>query len=324
MHKTLLLNIIVLLMALSCQYKPVGDRLPGAKLRVLSTTGIIGDMVNAIGQDRIIQDVLMGPGVDPHLYKASQRDVYKLSRANLIFYNGLHLEGKMAEILHKLGSHKPVVALSDGIAPGRLRAVEGFGSTYDPHIWFDVLLWRDAALHVGQALAQHDSANAAFYLANTKAYCTQLDSLNNWIIKEWAQIKPDQRVLVTAHDAFGYYGRAYQVEVRGLQGISTQAEFGLQDVTGLVNFIVARKLNAIFVETSVPAKAIEAVVAGCKSKGWTVHLAPPLYSDALGAKDTPEGTYIGMVKTNTMTIINGLKQTNIMANQRSELTTKPQ
>jgi manganese/zinc/iron transport system substrate-binding protein len=300
-----LLSGLVLLS--SCRYQPGGERAEGQKLKVLSTTGIIADAVSYIGGNRIISSVLMGPGVDPHLYKASQQDVSKLSDANLIFYNGLHLEGKMGEVLHNLADHKPVVALSDGIAPNRLRQIEGFENTYDPHIWFDVMLWREAVLHIGQTLAEQDTVNADYYLGRTKTYCAELDSLDHWVRQSWQTMPAESRILVTAHDAFGYYGRAYGVEVRGLQGISTQAEYGLQDLTSLVNFVVQRRLKSVFIETSVPQKAIDAVVAGCKSKGWQLNLGPSLYSDALGEAGTPAGTYVGMVRANTNAIITALR-----------------
>ena len=272
---------------------------------MLSTTGIIADAVNYIGGNEIDAEVLMGPGVDPHLYKASQKDVAKLSNSHLIFYNGLHLEGKMGDVLHHLSEYKAVVAVSDGIAAKHLRKIEGFENTYDPHIWFDVQLWRMAATHIGETLEKLDTVNASLYHKRTLAYTQQLDSLDSWIKSSWKKVPPQQRILVTAHDAFSYYGRAYNVQVKGLQGISTQAEYGLQDLTELVDFVTTNRLKAIFIETSVPQKAIDAVLEGCKSKGWKLKLGAPLYSDALGQKEC--GTYVGMVKYNTNAIIKAIE-----------------
>lgn len=290
-----------------CRYEAKEPLQPGQKLKVLSTTGMIGDAVAAIGQDLIEAQVLMGPGVDPHLYKASQADIGKLSKAHVIFFNGLHLEGKMGDVLHKLSKHKTVVPVSEGIGPAQLRQVAEFGGTYDPHIWFDVKLWAQAVAIVGKTLAQADTAHAAIYKLRTEHYLKQLDSLDQWVKLQWQQVPVAERVLVTAHDAFGYYGDAYGVQVRGLQGISTQAEYGIQDVTQMVDYVVQNRIKAVFVESSVPAKALEAVVAGCKSRGWKLKLGPSLYSDALGDAGSPEGTYMGMVRYNTTVITQQLK-----------------
>jgi manganese/zinc/iron transport system substrate-binding protein len=188
-----------------------------------------------------------------------------------------------------------------------LRAVPGFQGTHDPHVWFDVKLWENAVRSVAKTLQAEDSTNASTYEANSQAYITRLDSLHEAVGKSIAEVPQQQRVLITAHDAFGYYGDAYHIEVRGLQGISTMSEFGVKDVTDLVNFIISRKIKAIFVETSVSKKSIEAVVEGCHQKGWDVKIGGSLYSDAMGAEGTSDGTYIGMVSANTHTIVNSLK-----------------
>lgn len=280
---------------------------PNRKLKIVTTTGMIKDAVEHVVGDKAEVTALMGPGVDPHLYKATQGDLEKLTSADIIFYNGLHLEGKMGEVFEKLGHIKPVIAVAKNIPESRLRTIPGFNNTHDPHIWFDVNLWGEAVKVVTTFMVEHDSASAQLYQRNSTAYLHQMDSLHNLIKQQLQQIPVEQRVLITAHDAFGYFGDAYGIEVRGLQGISTVSEFGLKDVTDLVNFIIARKIKAIFVETSVSQKSINAVVEGCNQKGWNVKIGGSLYSDAMGAAGTPEGNYLGMVSANVNTIVTALK-----------------
>lgn len=281
---------------------------PAGKLRIACTTGMLADMLVHIAGDSAEVVALMGPGVDPHLYKASHGDLKKLTRADLVFYNGLHLEGKMASLLKKLSRRKPVIALAETLPPARLLAVGGDPPSYDPHLWFDVSLWREVVGQAAQALAKHgNAAQQAYFQANAHRYATELDSLDREIRLALAQVPPSQRILVTSHDAFGYFGRAYQFEVRGLQGFSTLTDFGLRDINELVDYIVEHQLRAIFVESSVPPKAIEAVVAGCQARGHAVRLAGPLYSDAMGAAGTPDGTYVGMVRANARAIAEALR-----------------
>ncbi|SFB71951.1 manganese/zinc/iron transport system substrate-binding protein [Flexibacter flexilis DSM 6793] len=284
-----------------------GHKSHDGKLRVLATTGMIADAAKNIVRDSAEVAALMGAGVDPHLYKATQSDLLKLTRADVVLYNGLHLEGKMAEVLEKLARQKTVVAVSDGIPRPMLNYSEAFGDHPDPHIWFDVQLWRMTVQEMSRKLQSTDTVHAAFYAANAAQYLAQLDSLDTWVKQEMNRIPPQARVLITAHDAFGYFGRAYRVEVKGLQGISTVSEFGLRDVADLVNFICERKIKAVFVESSVPPRAIEAVIEGCRDKGHEVRVGGTLFSDAMGAAGTPEGTYIGMVQANVRTIVQALR-----------------
>lgn len=277
------------------------------KIRIVTTTGMIQDAVEHVTGDKAEVLALMGPGVDPHLYKATQGDLEKLTSADIVFYNGLHLEGKMGEVFEKLGRLKPVIAVSKDIPESRLRTIPGFVGTHDPHIWFDVNLWKEAVKAVTAFMIEHDSASADVYTRNANAYLQQMDSLHTSIKAQLQEIPAEQRVLITAHDAFGYFGDAYGIEVRGLQGISTVSEFGLKDVTDLVNFIISRKIKAIFVETSVSQKSINAVVEGCNQKGWQVKIGGSLYSDAMGAAGTPSGNYLGMVSANVNTIVTALK-----------------
>lgn len=296
--------LAVTLLASGCTEKP---KSPHEKLLIVTTTGMIQDAVQHVAGQYADVVALMGPGVDPHLYKATQGDVQKLSDADLVFYNGLHLEGKMVEVLRKLNRIKPVTAVADGIPENQLRTVPGFQGSHDPHIWFNVHLWKQAVLQVSRTLQAKDTAHAAYYKANGDRYAARLDSLHAAVQATLATLPEAQRVLITAHDAFGYFGDAYHVQVRGLQGISTMSEFGVKDVTDLVNFIVSHKIKALFVETSVSSRSIEAVMEGCRQKGWPVAIGGNLYSDAMGAAGTPAGTYIGMIHANVNTIVQALK-----------------
>ncbi len=276
-------------------------------LKVTATTGMIADLVKNIGGDRVVVSALMGPGVDPHLYKATQSDLEKLSGADIIFYNGLHLEGKMTDIFVKMARTRATVPISENIPEEELREPPEMGGNYDPHIWFDVSLWMKAADVVAAELAKLDAPHATGYAERAKAYRDKLEALHAFCREEIATIPRDRRVLVTAHDAFGYFGRAYDIEVMGLQGISTVAEYGLQDLTKLVDFITERKISAVFVESSVPKRSIEALVKGCEQKGHPIRIGGELFSDAMGAEGTPEGTYEGMVRHNVTTIVEALR-----------------
>ena len=278
-------------------------------IRVVTTIGMITDIVQNVGGDRVHATGLMGPGIDPHLYKASEGDVARLASADLIFYNGLHLEGKMAGVLERMQDQIKTVVVTQDIDRTILLAPPEFEGAYDPHVWFDVTLWMKAVQRVRDTLIEVDKSSAELYRANTADYLAKLEELHNYVIQQAERISPDQRVLVTAHDAFNYFGRAYGFEVRGLQGISTAAEAGTADVQALVRFIVERRIPAMFVETSVPRRSIEAVQAAVKAKGFSVEIGGQLFSDAMGASGTPEGTYIGMVRHNIDTIVASLLQT---------------
>lgn len=289
------------------------------KLRLLATTGMVRDAVSQVVKDRAEVSALMGAGVDPHLYKATQSDLGKISYANAIFYNGLFLEGKLSDVLEKAARKRYVIPVSDGIDPALLLHADSTATTaaandstashaaYDPHIWFDVSLWSKAVAHISNEMQRIDPPNADFYRQNALSYIAQLEQLHTQIKTDLAAIPAEQRLLITSHDAFHYFGRAYGIEVKGLQGISTVAEFGLKDISQMVDLIVSRRIKAVFIESSVPQKSLEAVVAGCQERGWSVKIGGTLYSDALGADNTPEGTYIGMLQSNVRTIVNGLK-----------------
>lgn len=278
-----------------------------ARLSILTTTGMIEDAVKNIVGDSAEVSALMGPGVDPHLYKATQGDLRKLQEADIIFYNGLHLEGKMTNVFQKISGRKPVFPIAKGVPEDRLIRSEQFQHAPDPHIWFDVDLWKNAVIFIKEKLKENDTLRADYYEKNAAAYLLQLDSLHGFVKKEIARIPEAQRVLITAHDAFGYFGKAYNIEVKGLQGISTMSDYGLKDITTLVDFIIERNIKAVFVETSVSQRSINAVVEGCRERGHPVKVGGSLFSDAMGEKGTPAGTYIGMVTQNVNTIVESLK-----------------
>lgn len=277
------------------------------KWRVTATTGMVADIVKAVGGEHVEVTQLMGAGVDPHLYKASEGDIKRIDSADIIFYSGLHLEGKMVEIFENIGKTKPVKAVTAKLTKEDLLADPATPANPDPHVWFDVSLWMKAAKQVRDDLAAFDPANKEAYVANAEAYLAELKKLDDYARTQLSSIPKEQRVLVTAHDAFQYFGRAYDVEVMGLQGISTASEYGLKDVQGLVDTLVRRQIKAVFVESSVPKRSIEAVVQGAAAKNHTVAIGGELFSDAMGAPGTPEGTYIGMVKHNVDTIVKALQ-----------------
>jgi manganese/zinc/iron transport system substrate-binding protein len=275
-------------------------------IRVVTTTGMIADLAGRVAGPGAAVEALMGSGVDPHLYKASESDVRKLSEADLILYNGLHLEGKMGDILVKMARRRPVVAVSETVAKDRLREPPEFAGQYDPHIWFDVALWAETIDSILSALVELDPANAETYTRNADQLRSELDELDSWVAARVAELPEDRRVVVTAHDAFGYFGQRYGVQVVGLQGISTLAEAGLQDVERVVDLVVDRQIKAIFVESSVPQRSVEAVQVACRERGHEVAIGGQLFSDAMGTPGTPEGTYVGMVRHNVNTIVNSL------------------
>jgi len=273
---------------------------------VVATTGMVADAARVVGGAAVPVRALMGPGVDPHLYKASAGDVSRMSEADLILYSGLHLEGAMTEVFERMQGRKPTRAVAERIPQDRLLAGQGYAGAHDPHVWFDVGLWRYAVEATRDALVEADPEHAEGYRTRATAYLAELDALDRWVKEQVATLPPARRVLVTAHDAFEYFGRAYGVEVRGLQGISTATEAGTADVRALADFLIARQIPALFVESSVPRRTIEAVQAAVEARGARVSVGGSLYSDALGDPDGPAGTYAGMVRTNVETIVRAL------------------
>ena len=280
--------------------RPLGER----PVRIVATTSMVADLAREVGGDRVEVIALMGAGVDPHLYKASEGDVGRMAAADLILYNGLHLEGKMVDVLERLGDR--AAAVTDDIDRSQLTSPPAFAGNYDPHVWMDVSMWRDAVGTVADRLAALDSAHADSYRARAAAYELRLDSLDAWVRTEVDRLPADQRVLVTAHDAFGYFGRAYGFDVHGLQGISTATEAGTADVQNLAAFVAEREIPALFVESSVPARSIEAVREAVRARGHDVEIGGNLYSDALGGTDSGAEDYVGMIHHNVSTIVDAL------------------
>lgn len=279
-----------------------------AKLNIVATTTILTDLATVICGDVANVQGLMGPGIDPHLYQASAGDVSLMANADVIIFNGLHLEGKMGEVFESLTQqNKAVISLEKGMDKNKLLPAEDDANIYDPHIWFDVELWKEAAIYVAQELIRIDEAHQDIYQANLQEYLKELDDLQAYIHKRVEEIPPAQRILITAHDAFRYFGNAYGFQVKGLQGISTDTETGTSDVSSLADFIVTNQIKAIFIESSISPKTIEALQAAVKAKGFAVSIGGELYSDSLGGKNSGAETYILTFKSNIDTIIDALK-----------------
>jgi manganese/zinc/iron transport system substrate-binding protein len=276
------------------------------RVNVVTTIGMIRDVVENVGGQHVRVVGLMGPGVDPHLYKASEGDVRRLFRADVIFYGGLHLEARMGEVLEEMGDRTAVAAVSNAIPRDQLLTPPEFQGAHDPHVWFDVRMWAYTVDVVAQTLAKKDPTHAAEYYANAQRYQAQLAQLDEYVRAQAARVPEEKRVLITAHDAFNYFGRAYGFQVRGLQGISTAAEAGTADVQALAEFIATRRIPAVFVESSIPRRTIEAVQEAVRARGFDVQIGGSLYSDAMGNPGTPAGTYQGMVRHNIDTIVRAL------------------
>jgi manganese/zinc/iron transport system substrate-binding protein len=308
-RKSLILSgIVLILLAAACGQaaSQVGGDLSGRQVRVVATIGMITDVAQNVGGERVSVTGLMGPGVDPHLYKASEGDVGRLSEADVIFYNGLHLEAKMGEVLQQMSGWTKTVAVTNDIDEALLLSPPEFEGAHDPHVWFDVALWIQAVETIRDTFIEVDPGSADLYQANAQDYLAKLEDLQAYVQEQTARVPEKQRVLITAHDAFNYFGRAYGFEVRGLQGISTATEAGTGDVQALADFITDNQIPAIFVESSVPVRNIEAVQAAVQAKGFQVSIGGELFSDAMGDWGTEEGTYVGMVRHNVDTIVNAL------------------
>lgn len=274
---------------------------------VVATTGQIADAVKIIGGENLTVTTLMGPGVDPHLYKATQGDMTKLDNAEVIFYNGLHLEGQLQDIFDQMSEEKTVFAAAEVLEQSKLLADAEDNSLNDPHVWFDIMLWKEVVDGIGDTLVEEYPEYKEVFEKNEETYLAQLDELAAFAKQRAAEIPEEQRILVTAHDAFNYFGESLGFEVSGLQGLSTEAEYGVKDVENMVKYLVDNNIKAIFVESSVSDKAMQAVIEGAKEKGHDVTIGGELFSDAMGAEGTKEGTYIGMYEHNINTIVDSLK-----------------
>ncbi len=277
------------------------------KISIAATTGMIADIVRNVARDKATVNGIIGEGVDPHLYKPTSLDVKALQSADIVFYNGMKLEGKMSDVLDRIGQQgKKVTAVTEEIARDPDYTLSGEDNHLDPHVWMDVNGWKSAVNVVAKVLAEFDPDNATFYNNNADVYAAELAALNGYALDSIESIPESQRVLVTAHDAFNYMARAYGIEVRGIQGLSTESEAGVKDIEDLVNFLVDRKIPAVFVESSVSDKNIKALIEGASARGHSVSIGGTLFSDAMGREGSYAGTYIGMIDHNVTTIARAL------------------
>jgi manganese/zinc/iron transport system substrate-binding protein len=306
-----LLALLVLLPALvAC-----GDAASGAMeepderaIRVVATTGMVADIVRNVGGERVEVHQLMGPGIDPHLYRASEGDVRRLAEAEIIFYNGLHLEARMADVFARMAEGgRTTVAIAEAVPEAERLSPPEFDGYYDPHVWMDAKLWLHTIEPVREALARHDGAHAELYRANAESYRERLEELEVYVQARVNELPPERRVLVTAHDAFNYFGRGYSFEVFAPQGISTETEAGIEDIRAVIGVLVERDIPAVFVETTVSPDIIQAVQEGARARGHEVTIGGELFTDAMGEEGTPEGTYEGMIRHNIDTIVQALQ-----------------
>lgn len=276
-------------------------------INITATVGMVADVVRQIGGERVSVTQMCGSGVDPHLYKATRDDVQAMMSADMIFYSGLMLEGKLSDTLVKVARTKPVVAVTESLDESALLEPDDFAGHFDPHVWMDATAWSQCAAVIADELAKFDAEGSEIYQANLQAYQTQLAQLHEYGKQSIGSIPEASRTLVTSHDAFNYFGRAYGLTVLGVQGISTESEAGLQQVNDLVKLLVDSRVQAVFVESSVPRKSIDALVEGAKSRGHEVRVGEKeLFSDAMGSAGTYEGTYIGMLDHNITVVTRGL------------------
>ncbi|MBD3638720.1 MAG: zinc ABC transporter substrate-binding protein [Crocinitomicaceae bacterium] len=276
-------------------------------LHIVTTTGIIEDCLTHIVGDSMEVTALMGPGTDPHIYKPTPGDVELMDEADIIVANGLHLEGKMAEMLQKYGKEKPVLFVSDGIDSKDIIKSADFQDARDPHIWFDTDIWMQGMDYIAKELGKIDTISASYYQINANLYREKVRDMDNWVKEQFESLEIEKPILITSHDAFSYFGRRYGIEVKGIQGISTLSEVGLKEISEMVDFVIEHRVKSIFVETSTSQKTAQSIIDGCRDKNYTVNLAGPLFSDALGEPDTDAGTYMGMIKENVKRIVEGLK-----------------
>lgn len=273
-----------------------------APLKVVATTGMIADAARQVGGDLVEVKALMGPGVDPHAYRQTRSDIVAMTRADLVLWNGLYLEAQMEAFFHDLSRKRSVVAVAEALPKGVLRGHDDYADKFDPHVWMDPELWKLMVVSVQSALSEARPEAAMTFADNAEAHLRDLDRLVDYGQMVLEQVPAGNRVLVTAHDAFGYFGQGYGFEVMGLQGISTQSEAGLNRIGELVDTLVDRNVGAVFVETSVADRNMKALIEGAAAQGHTVKIGGELYSDAMGADGTYEGTYIGMLDHNFTTI----------------------
>lgn len=279
------------------------------RLLVVATTTMLSDIARELGGDKVLVTGLMGAGIDPHMYRASAGDVTRLFEADIVICNGLGLEGKMAEMLLKLEDMgRVVLSVQAAIDTDKLIMNDAIGTSYDPHVWFDVRLWIDVADYIAKGFIMNDPDNTDYYAERAQVYIAELYELDAYVRQRAQSLPEEKRVLVTAHDAFGYFGRAYGFEVYGIQGISTNTEAGTLDMSRLAELMVQREIHALFAETSVSPKTIEALESAVIARGGRVSIGGKLYSDSLGDDDSEASTYISAIRSNIDTIVSALSE----------------
>ena len=279
-------------------------------IKVVCTTGPVADMLRSLGGEHLEITGLMGPGVDPHLYRAVPADIERLAAADMIFYNGLHLEGRMADSLERLSERKPTFAVTHALAEAkdsRLRTPPEFEGYYDPHVWHDPRLWADCVKYVAEALGEFDPSHRDDYVRNRDAYLQKLEEADQYCRDQLATIPEGQRVLVSAHDAFNYFCTAYGLESMPLKGVSTEDEVTIGRMDEVVELLVERKIKAVFVESAAAPQIVRALIEPCRREGHEVRIGGELYADALGPPETGADNYLGMIKANVDTIVSALK-----------------
>ncbi len=304
----LLLLSVLLLLAACTQPGEVAVASSGdAPIRVVTTIGMITDVARNVGGEHVEVTGLMGAGVDPHLYKATESDVNRLLNAQIIFYNGLFLESRMEDVFAQIAESKPAIAVGEAVPVAERLASPQYAEHFDPHIWMDVKNWQMVAEKIRDELIAFDPAHEADYRSNTAAYLAQLQELEAWVQEQVKTVPEQQRLLVTAHDAFHYFAKGYDFSVYAPQGISTESEAGVEDIRRTIDIVVEQNIPAIFVESSVPPDVVEAIVEGARARGHEIRIGGSLFSDAMGEDGTPEGTYIGMIRHNVGTITSALR-----------------
>lgn len=318
-----LMVISFVTVAMGCGRMEVEPRVDGEPFTVVTTTGMIADLVRKVAGDAASVKALIGEGVDPHLYNPTRSDVAALMAADIIFYNGLMLEGRMNDVLERLARRgRPVWAVTRLVDSSFLLEDEEEGQS-DPHLWMDVTAWMKALEAITEALIDFDPSHEEVFRARSAAFRSQLETLDAYARERVATIPERNRVLITAHDAFAYFGRAYGIEVLGVQGLSTESEAGLHDINRLVDLIVERSVPAVFAESSVADRSIRALIDGARARGHEVNLGGVLFSDAMGAPGTYEGTYIGMIDHNVTTIVRALGGEAPDRGMQGKLTVRP-
>jgi manganese/zinc/iron transport system substrate-binding protein len=309
--------LIGIFVSLGCIRQPVSEALEDRKtLDVVCTTGPVADILRNLGGERLKVTGLMGPGVDPHLYKASTSDVERLNNADMIFYNGLHLEGRMAEMFEKMAENKPTCAVTQSLVEEgnpKLRKPAEFEGFYDPHVWHDPMLWAECVKYTAKFLAEKDPSHRELYEKNAEAYIRTLNEADEYCRQQLESIPQEQRALVTVHDAFNYFCAAYGLESMPLKGVSTEDEVTIGRMDEVVKYLVDRKIKAVFVESATSPQVVEALLEPCRKAGHEVKVGPKegaefvLYADALGPANSGADNYVGMIKANVDTIVSALK-----------------